>query len=154
MAGHEIAAKQQLNLCLEACLTLYCFLVGLNTVIEKLSLNNRYSWFRHGLDDDFYKRFFKLRLNNRLTMFIFRFIAMDLTVCHKRSEHSARPTYKRTYMHTYRRTDFRNTLVTHVSSSSLVLAGLNLCSAICLAKQPVCSELTNNYITGMPQTSK
>ena len=34
-------------------------------------------------------------------------------------------------------------LNTHFSSSSLVLAGLNLHSAICFAKQRVCSELTN-----------
>ena len=35
-------------------------------------------------------------------------------------------------------------LATHFSSSSLVLGGLNLHSAICFAKQRVSSELTNS----------
>ena len=29
---------------------------GLNKVIEERRLNNRYPWFKHGLDDDFHKR--------------------------------------------------------------------------------------------------
>ena len=56
-------------------------------------------------------------------------------------------TFPRALNKTDIQTDFGIPLATHVSSSSLVLAGQNLCSAICLAKQPVCSELANNYIT-------
>ena len=33
--------------------------------MEEQCLNNRYPWFKHGLDDNFHKHCLKLRLNNR-----------------------------------------------------------------------------------------
>ena len=51
----------------------------------------------------------------------------------------------------------RNSSVHKISSSSLVLGGLNLHSAICFAKQRVRSELTNklgNNVTSVDEYSK
>ena len=59
MDGHEKTVKQGLNY-LWAGLTFYCSLLGarrgLNKVTEEQRLNNRFSQFKYGLDDDFHKR--------------------------------------------------------------------------------------------------
>ena len=63
MAVHEIAVKQRLNLPVSRpnfLLVPYSvFKRGLNTVMEKQRLNNRYSWLKHGLVGDFHKRCLK-----------------------------------------------------------------------------------------------
>ena len=62
MADHENIVKQRLNLPLNRSnLLLFFSRVGVWTLSKhcygkKQRLNNRYSWFKHWLDDDFHKR--------------------------------------------------------------------------------------------------